>query len=396
MAASILRPAVVLLALALLWRVIHVNAVLYDDTGRPKLPTPPQPGVSDALPERDTLVELLRENPANAAAYLMLAAEYERAGDTDGAARAYASAYKVAPIDRDVLAAAAAFFLRRGQNTQALVLLENAVEHYDDMRESAFPVMAQSLASGREESEWKAVIERGPTWLGAFVTTSCQRGLDPAVLLPIFLSRVAVGKASPQETACLVDHLRIAGRWDEAYQVWLDTLPRERLADVGFIFNGGFEFQPSGVGFDWIPDRALERDSGHVVEFARTNAAAGARALRVSYNGKRQTGIPIAQYLVLAPGRYEVSGMARPESVRAGHGAHWTLRCMIGGKAGAPVANSERFLGTSEWEPFSFDATIPDGCPGQLLQLEAAGAGEGPVFLSGTVWFDNLAIRQYH
>ena len=396
MGAALLRSSVVVLALALLWRVIHVNAVLYDDTGRPKLPTPPPPGVSEAAADRDTLVELLRENPANAAAYVMLAGEYERAGDTDGASRAYASAYQVAPVDRDVLASAATFFLRRGQVSQALVLLETAVEHYDDLRDSAFPVMAQSLASGREEAEWKAIIERGPAWLGAFVTTSCQRGVEPAILTPIFLSRVAAGKAQAQETACLVDHLRTAGRWDEAYQVWLDTLPRERLAQVGFIYNGGFEYQPSGVGFDWIADRALERDSGHVVEFARTNAAEGTRALRVSYNGKRQSGIPIAQYLVLRPGRYEVSGMARPESVRAGHGAHWTLRCVAGGKADSPIANSERFLGTSDWERFSFDATIPDDCPGQLLQLEAAATGEGPVFLAGTVWFDNLAIRQYH
>ena len=396
MTSSMWRPAIVVLGLLLLWRVIEVNAVLYESTGRPKLPAPVEAAMPGAIPEREELVGLLRENPAQAAAYLMLAREFERGNDDDRAARAYAAAYQVAPVDRDVLAASADFFVRHGRVPEALMLLSTALEHYEDLRESAFPLMADSLASGRESSTWNTITAHQPSWLGPFVVASCIRGVDPGILVPVFLARVAASKATRAETACLVDRLRTAGRWDEAYQVWLDSLPRDRLADVGFIFNGGFEYAPSGVGFDWIPDSQLERDSGHTVEFARTNAAEGHRALRIAYSGKRQTGIAIAQYLALAPGRYEVSGVARPESIRAGHGAQWTLRCVQDGKAREPLARSERFLGSSDWTPFAFEAAIPEGCRGQLLQLEAVGADGGPLFLAGTLWFDNMAVRQYH
>ena len=49
------------------------------------------------------------------------------------------------------------------------------------------------------------------------------------------------------------------------------------------------------------------------------------------------------------------------------------------------------FLGMGE-----HDVAVPVSCPGQILQLEHVGTEEGPVFLAGTMWFDNLAARQYH
>jgi hypothetical protein len=258
-------------------------------------------------------------------------------------------------------------------------------------------VLAQVLSSGLDPKAWNAIVERDPAWLGDFVRASCRKGMDPAVLAPLFLRRAAKGAASREETGCLVQRLRASGRWDEAYQLWLDSLPRERLADVGFVFNGGFEFPASGIGFDWIPDTSLERDSGHGVEFSRTRGATGERALRVAYTGKRQSGVPIAQYLSLPPGRYSLSGLARPERVSAGHGARWTVRCVGPGEAlSEPVAASDRFVGSSDWERFAFDVAIAPGCRGQLLQLEPMASGAGPVFLAGNLWFDNLVLEQYH
>jgi hypothetical protein len=208
------------------------------------------------------------------------------------------------------------------------------------------------------------------------------------------MKRVASASAKTAEAACLVERLRGAGRWDDAYQVWLNTLPPERLGDVGFIFNGSFEFPPSGIGFDWMPTRQIERESGHSVEIARTTGGNGRRSLKVSFNGKRQAGIPIAQYLALAPGRYEITGTGRSDAMRAGRGVHWTVRCVTGAIPGAAIAASERFTGSSDWRAFEFALTVPDSCPGQVLQLELVGAEEGPAYVTGAAWFDDLALRR--
>src|SRR5262249_40941942 len=150
----------------------------------------------------------------------------------------------------------------------------------------------------------------------------------------------------------------------------------------------------TGQGFDWRPTQGREREVGHAVELAVSTDVSRKRALRITYNGKRQADIPIAQYLAATPGRYELSGLAQPQSLGAGRGVRWALRCVKGGEPGAPLGISERFLGSSEWRRFAFEVMVPADCPGQVLQVEPAGAEDGPVYLSGTVWFDDIVLRR--
>jgi hypothetical protein len=386
------RIAAAMLSAVILWRVIHVNAVLYEDTGHPRLPSAPSADLGQGRDDLEMLRAQLRENPAHVAA-LLLVAQVLSSTDSVAAARAYAAAYQLAPLDREVLHEAAAFFLAQGKAAEALVLLARLVEHYPAEREGVFPVIADMLAA-RPAVALEAVTVRDPEWAGAFIVSSCRRGVDPAVLLPLFMKRIASASAKPAEGACLVDRLRGAGRWEEAYHVWLDTLPPDRLGDIGFIYNGSFEFAPSGAGFDWMPTRQLEREAGHSVEIARTTGGTGRRSLKVSFNGKRQAGIPIAQYLALAPGRYVASGMGRSDGMRAGRGVHWTVRCVTDAVAGPAIATSERFTGSSEWRAFEFPLTVPPSCRGQLLQLEPVGIEDGPAYVTGAAWFDDLAMRE--
>ncbi len=394
MSATAFRVGIVIVALVLLWRVLQVNVVLYDGAGRPRLPVHAAPSLEGAPADRALLKRVLHGNPGHIEALLLLAREHERAGDERETRRAYQAAFQLAPLDREVLGSGSEYFLRHGATAEALVMLDRLVDSYPDARARAFPALAQVMVERREPAGWKAIQARKPAWLGAFIVSSCERGVDAAFLVPLLLDRVVLGRATAAEAGCVVDRLRESDRWPEAYHVWLNTLPRERLVDVGHVFNGSFEFAPSGVGFDWRPTRAMERDAGHSVETLQVAGAAGKRALRVSYNGKRQSGIPIAQYLALAPGRYEMSGLARPQSLTAGRGVQWTLRCVKGGKGEAPLGSSERFVGSSEWRRFAFEVSVPADCPGQVLQLEALGNAEGPVYLAGAAWFDELMLRR--
>jgi hypothetical protein len=268
------------------------------------------------------------------------------------------------------------------------------VDAYPDARTLAFPVLAKLLLAHEQRDAWSAIAARKASWIGPFIESSCREGMDPAALVPLLQPRVTDHRAAADEVGCIVDHLRASDRWTEAYQVWLNTLPRERMAEVGFIYNGSFEFAATGIGFDWQPSRARERDSGHTVETPQAAGVTGQRALRVSFNGKRQVGIPIIQYVALEPGRYEISGLARPQSITAGRGVQWTLRCVKEGQVQPTLATSERFVGSSEWRRFSFEVAVPAGCPGQLLQLEPLGLADGAVYLAGTAWFDDLVLRR--
>jgi hypothetical protein len=388
-----LRAGIIAAALLVAWRIVQVNVVLYDESGQARLPAIAS-GANSPSENRELLERVLDRNPGHVVALLNLARAHERAGDDAKARRAYEAAYALAPLDRDVLGSVADYYLRHGSNAQAIALLDRLVDAYPDARNLAFPVLAKLLLAHEQRDAWSAIAARKASWIGPFIESSCRDGMDPAALVPLLLPRVTDHRAAADEVGCIVDHLRAGDRWTEAYQVWLNTLPRERLADVGFIYNGSFEFAATGLGFDWQPSRARERDSGHTVETPQAAGVTGQRALRVSFNGKRQVGIPIIQYVALEPGRYEVSGLARPQSITAGRGVQWTLRCVQQGQVQPMLASSERFVGSSEWRRFSFEVAVPDGCPGQLLQLEPLGLADGAVYLAGTAWFDDLVLRR--
>jgi hypothetical protein len=384
MSASLaLRGALFAAALLLLWRILSVNAVTYGEANTPVLRLPAEGAGRSAA-----LLRELSANPASPAVLVALGVEHERSGDPRGASRAFASALRVAPIDRAALQAGASIDAREGRLPDAVRGLDRLLTYYGETREWIFPLLLQWLAGAEARSALVALAREPSSWMGAFVTTACGRA-DAAATGALLERRVASGLAGKEELRCGIEALRRAGHWDAAYQVWLNSLPRERLADVGFVFNGGFEHAPSGHGFDWIVD---ERSAAHVVDIPQGSGRVGSRALRVAWTGKRIGGPAIWQVTALRPGRYELAGLVRLESLQSVRGIHWTMRCE--GDARAILGRSARFMGSGEWEPFAFAVEVPPACAGQRLQLEPVGLNEGTVFVSGRAWFDDLRVSR--
>lgn len=370
------RLALGVVALAIAWRAIQVNVVLYDDSGRPRL-------------EAD-LRQLIADNPAEVAAMLMLARNLEGEGKHSEAQAAYGAALEMAPLDRDVLAFAAVFFLRQ-DDPRGVEILGRLAAQPLAARDRVFAALHEVIASRRQAPAVAALFARDPPWLAAFIADSCVRGLDPSAYVPLLLRKAGAGAPLP-EAGCAIDRLRAAGRWDEAYQLWLNTLPRERLSQVGYVFNGGFEHALGGIGFDWTLQPRSERETGHVAEVVPTPGGPGKRALRVAYNGKRQSGVAVQQYLVLAPGTYELTGLARPQAIAAPRGIQWSVRCAEGARR--PLAVSERFIGSSEWRRFAMEVRIDSTCPAQLLLLEPAVEEGAAAYVGGVAWFDDILLRR--
>lgn len=377
------RVALLAVAAVLLWRILQVNAVTYGETNRPEQRIP-----AEGSGRKAALLAELGANPSSAGVLVHLGLEHERDGDAAAAARAFAAALRVAPIDRAALQAAAMLDVREGRIAPAVGRLDRLLTYYGETRTWIFPLLLQWLPAPEARAALEALAREPSTWMSAFLTQACGKA-DAGLAGQVLARRVAAGFAGKAEVRCGIEALHRAGQWATAYQLWLNTLPPERLADVGFVFNGGFEHAPSGVGFDWAWD---ERSPAHVVDFPVGSAGAGQRALRVGWTGKRVSGPAIRQYLALQPGRYELSGLARLDGLQSVRGVQWSVRCADGARA--TLGTSARFLGSSEWQRFAFPVEVPAGCAGQLLQLEPVGLNEGTTYVSGRAGFDELRLAR--
>jgi hypothetical protein len=127
------------------------------------------------------------------------------------------------------------------------------------------------------------------------------------------------------------------------------------------------------------------------MEVAATYGTTGELALHLLFRGTRIKFEHLRQYLLLPPGDYFLLGRARPDNLKAAQGMQWALYCL--GK-NEPLTVTERFTGLDQWTRFRNQFTVPAGCPVQMLRLELAGRIALDYDVSGSIWFDDLAVEQ--
>lgn len=399
-ATRIPRPAIaaiaVAVALVLAWRVLVGGSALLlagsGPTDADRLQSPPEADASDARWRAR-----LAQNPTDYAALVMLALELERQGGITDARDAMREALRLAPTNEHTLLEAAAFYMRVGEETQALATLRRAVDLYPSVVGTAWPAFAAILNDGRSDEFFAGVVRDNPSWWPGFFTYACQTGARTDALQRLLAMRETAGTAAVDERRCLIGRLQRESRWVDAHQVWLNGLPRERRQRIGYVFNGDFEAPISNVGFDWT----VAAQSGVTVEAHGIDGAGGRRALHIEFVRKRWAGPPVQQYLMLFPGRHRLEGRVRADGLDTWLGVQWGIYCLVKpGADGRQLARSDRFLGTAPWAEFREEFTVPDGCPAQVLRLElanprrdAAVPGNVAARLSGSVWFDDFQVR---
>lgn len=385
----------IVVALVLVWRVVVSGAAAILDRSGAAEPALALAPLTAATADRAWRARLAR-NPADHVALVVLALHLERQGKTADARDAMREAMRLAPADRQTLLQAAAFHLRAGEETQALSILRRAVELYPGVRGNVFPVFVAALAGGRNDDFFAGIARDNPEWWPEFFRHACQTAVDVDAVQRVFAVRAAAGTATADERRCVISRLQREKRWAHAYQVWLNSLPLDQRQRVGYVFNGGFEAPISNLGFDWTTP---EQD-GIGVDAQPIDGATGRRALRIEFFSKRWSGPPVQQYLMLFPGKYRFDGRGRADGLDTWLGVQWGLYCPAEvGNEERQLARSDRYLGSTRWESFQEDFTVPKDCPVQLLRLElanprrdAATPGNVAARLRGTLWFDDFRV----
>jgi hypothetical protein len=86
-----------------------------------------------------------------------------------------------------------------------------------------------------------------------------------------------------------------------------------------------------------------------------------------------------------------LGGKVRIDNLKAVKGMRWIVSCVSA--AGTVLAESEYFLQSTPWNGFTLALKVPEhGCEAQIIGLDLDAVDARRPDLSGSVWFDDVAI----
>ena len=365
---------------ALFWRADHPQALL-----RAAELAAQDPARADEA--ADFARRALRADPLDGRPYRVLAQLAVDAGDEARAAELYGIAARRAPRDRPAHAWLLDHHLRNARPAEALAHLDTLLRVQPDLFGRFEPLLLALASAPPVHGPLAEALATQPPWRAAFLRLAASKATDLDAVAPLFEAvRRSEGGLAASELGPWLDRLVREGRVGQAYLIWAANLPPERQTTLGNVFNGGFEYEPLPVGFDW----RFGRVPG--ARISRLAAPDGqGLALRVAFEDRRVPFNHLRQMLALPPGEYRLSLRARPDSLRTERGLVWEISCVSGGK---PLAATEPLRGHGDWRELAVDFTVPEGCAGQWLALRLPARIPAEQRIGGRAWFDDLRIRR--
>ena len=252
------------------------------------------------------------------------------------------------------------------------------------------PVLGALSEKKEANGEVKKLLIANPLWRSSFLRALPSNVSDARTPLDILLTlKDTPYPPSNGDLRFYLDFLLQRKRYELAYYTWLQFLSGDQLQRAGLLFNGSFETEPSGLPFDWV----FQSGSGVTVDITnRPDVAQGdQRALLIDFGYGRVEFQPVWQLLMLPEGKYQLKGQYKGEIVGK-RGMVWRVACADGER---PLGESAMILGqAANWQTFGVDFSVPSGCRAQTLRLELDARSASEQMVSGSIWFDELAVTR--
>jgi len=268
------------------------------------------------------------------------------------------------------------------------VLLRAAPQFVRDV----VPILALTGEDGTSNGLLKSLLASNPPWRRRFFAILPSAVTDARMPLDLLNSlRTSSAPPTSAEIDPYLELLVTRKRYDLAYYSWLQFLPPKELRSAGSLFNGSFEFAPSGLPFDWV----ISSGSGVTIDVVQRPDRPDENALLVDFQYGRVDYHSVTQLIMLTPGTYEFKGKYQGELVGP-RGLKWRIVC-----ADNPtiVGESSMMTGvtgmTPSWKDVDFLFTVPStDCRAQYVRLDLDARMASEQLISGSMMFDELQIAR--
>jgi len=330
-------------------------------------------------------------NPGSSSYWMDLAGAYETEGNTSQAEQAFRKARQLYPISAEAAWRFGNFLLRQGRMPEAFQQIHDAV--VTDPKLTALAVSRCWRSTQDVEMILNSVLPDEPDENWGAVQFFVQ-AREPLPVMAVWRRITAHHESFPVTAAFpLLDLLIETGHAGDAQTVWTQALlaagiPAKTDSDDSLIWNGSFEQELLGGGFDW---RVTPSD-GAKLGWDEQIVHSGRRSLRVDFDGASNVDFQnIRQYVAVQPATtYRFGAFFRTENLSTDSGMRFEIRDVS--HPGNPARFTPNLVGTQSWagEELEF-VTGPDT---KLLEviLRRTRSEKLGNRIRGTAWVDDVEL----
>jgi hypothetical protein len=332
----------------------------------------------------------LAGDPLNARALSLLGLVADAQGDGERAER-----YMELAARASVQESVAAYWLMQRKYEQrdydaAIYFADALLRTHTQALPHVLPVLARIAENPAANAKLKQLLASNPPWRARIFAALPRAVWDARTPLELLLS--VRDTDTPATQTDLREYLNVLMEhklYELAYYAWLQFLPSEQLTSTAMLFNGSFEYTPSGLPFDW----SMPSGTGVTIDIAERPDQSGHKALLIQLGPGRVEFPGIRQTVLLAPGTYRFKGQYKGE-IKGRRGLVWRVSCV--GAPAVSIGQSQMMMGSvPAWQQVEFLFTVPQtDCRAQHLRLELDARMASEQLVSGSIWYDELAISR--
>lgn len=320
----------------------------------------------------------LAGNPLMAASWLGLSELYIDSGREADSEKALRMAQGMMQSSPGLLWESSMLAFRLGDNDLALDNLRVVAEADPTKRKRVFDI------SWRVAKDPGTILERSvsdealPSYLAYLIQTDRQDATYPV------WERLDRNGAGDEAALAYADYLLSRGDTQTARDIWAGLYPGEDVSAL--VWNGGFEYDPVGKGFDW----KINRSDGVDADYDYRKKTEGQRSLRIKFSGDENVDWRnVSQTVAVDPGsRYALTWDAASSDITTRSGVAVEVYCR-GFKA-----ESDPYTGSSDWERRRLEFDAPANCPTVTIGLRRKKSGRLDNLISGEFWLDDVRMTK--
>ncbi len=344
------------------------------------------------LPALDKVAQdAIRHAPIHALAYGLLGEIRLGQGERQTADALFDVALSLSRTEANSLQRTLVRAIEDGDHAAAMEKLDIFFRRWPTHFSSFAPAIPQLLRTPDGYETVLSTLAAEPPWrsqLLGFLDRD-PGSIDLAYRLQLDLNS-NVGETRPREIGSTLSSLLRNKRYDQAYRLFLLTLNERDRTHYGYVFNGGFDLEPSGRPFDW----ALASQPGvNVSREARDTGDGEDFRLKLRFLGKPVKQINVGQSIYLPAGHYRLAVNIDASDLKIPKGLNFNLHCIDPRR---DVVRINILPGSYRDETLQTEFTLPDStCRMFRLAMGTDLIAESFRYrYSGTLDIANVSIRR--